>query len=65
MDGIVSLDHALWFHRPLRVDEWVYYDLHSLVNTGGRGTLRGTLHTADGRLCASVGQETLLRVVNP
>lgn len=63
MEGIVSLDHALWFHRPLRVDDWVYYDLHSLVNAGGRGTVRGTLHTADGRLCASVGQELLLRVI--
>jgi acyl-CoA thioesterase II len=64
IDGMVSLDHALWFHRPLRADEWIYYDVHSLVNTGGRGALRGTLHTADGRLAASVAQEMLLRVID-
>jgi acyl-CoA thioesterase-2 len=63
MDGIVSLDHALWFHRAMRADEWMYYDLHSLVNAGGRGMIRGTLHTEKGRLCASVAQELLLRVV--
>ena len=63
MDGIVSLDHALWFHRPMRADEWVYYDLHSLVNAGGRGMVRGTLHTEQGQLCASVAQELLLRVI--
>ncbi|MGQ0825881.1 MAG: acyl-CoA thioesterase [Actinomycetota bacterium] len=63
MDGIVSLDHSVWFHRPLRPDDWIYYDMHSLVNTGGRGALRGTLHGPDGRLAVSVAQEQLLRVL--
>ena len=37
--GMVSLDHAAWFHRPARADEWLFYDVHSLVNAGGRGLL--------------------------
>jgi acyl-CoA thioesterase-2 len=59
--GMVSLDHAAWFHRPLRADEWVLYDVHSLVNAGGRGLLRGTIHSADRHVAASVAQEMLLR----
>ena len=62
--GMVSLDHAAWFHRPLRADEWVLYDVHSLVNTNGRGVLRGTIYAPDGRLAASVAQEMLLRPVS-
>ncbi len=58
--GIVSIDHAVWFHQPLRADEWAFYDVHSLVNAGGRGALRGTVHSRDGRLCVSVVQETVL-----
>jgi acyl-CoA thioesterase II len=61
--GMVSVDHSAWFHRPLRADEWLYYDVHSLVNTGGRGLLRGTIYGPDGRLAASVAQEMLLRPV--
>lgn len=61
--GMVSLDHAVWFHRPLRADEWLLYDLHSLVNAGGRGLLRGTMHGPDRRLAVSVAQEMLLRPV--
>jgi acyl-CoA thioesterase II len=61
--GMVSLDHAVWFHRPARADEWILYDVHSLVNTGGRGLLRGTMHGTDRRLVASVAQEMLLRPV--
>jgi acyl-CoA thioesterase II len=59
--GMVSLDHAVWFHRPARADEWLLYDVHSLVNTGGRGLLRGTMHGTDRRLVVSVAQEMLLR----
>lgn len=59
--GIVSIDHAVWFHRPLRVDSWSYYDVHSLVNAGGRGLLRGAMYSRDGRLCVSVSQEMILR----
>lgn len=57
----VSLDHAVWFHRPARVDEWMLYSAEPVVNHGARGLARGTLHTADGTLLASVAQEALLR----
>jgi acyl-CoA thioesterase-2 len=59
--GMISIDHAAWFHRPLRADEWHFYDVHSLVNTGGRGLLRGTMYSADGHVAASVAQEMLLQ----
>jgi acyl-CoA thioesterase II len=61
--GMVSIDHAAWFHRPLRADGWCYYDVHSLVNTGGRGLLRGTIYGPDRHVAASVAQEMLLRLV--
>lgn len=56
-----SLDHALWFHRPLRMDEWLLYDLHALVNHGGRSTVRGAMYSRDGMLRMSVAQELLIR----
>jgi acyl-CoA thioesterase-2 len=58
-----SLDHAVWFHRPIRVDDWFFYDLHAVSNAGARGLTRGTLHDLGGVLGASVAQEALLRVV--
>jgi acyl-CoA thioesterase-2 len=58
-----SLDHALWFHRPIRADEWFLYDLHAVSNAGARGLTRGTMHAIDGVLGVSVAQEALLRVV--
>jgi acyl-CoA thioesterase II len=61
VEGIVSLDHAVWFHRPVRADEWLLYDVHSLVNAGGRGLLRGTMHRTDRSLVVSVAQEMRLR----
>jgi acyl-CoA thioesterase-2 len=60
-----SLDHAMWFHRPLRADEWYLYDLQSLSNAGSRGLARGTMHAADGTLGVSVAQEALLRAFDP
>ena len=60
--GMISLDHAVWFHRPTRADEWLHYDVHSLVNAGGRGTLRGTVRSVDGHIVLSVTQEMLLRI---
>jgi acyl-CoA thioesterase-2 len=60
-----SLDHAMWFHRPMRADQWFLYDLHSLSNAGSRGLARGTMHTADGVLGVSVAQEALLRSFDP
>lgn len=59
-----SLDHALWFHRPVRADQWLLYDLQCLVNHGGRATLRGVLFAQDGTLCASMSQELLIRALD-
>ena len=56
-----SLDHAMWFHRPFRADEWLLYDQVSPSASGGRGLATGRLFTLDGRLVASVVQEGLIR----
>ena len=61
--GMVSLDHAAWFHRPARADEWLFYDVHSLVNAGGRGLLRGAMFDQEGRVVVSVAQEMRLTPV--
>ena len=58
--GIISLDHSVWFHRPARADEWIHYDIHSVVNTNGRGLLHGSMYDEQGVRFASVAQETLL-----
>ena len=57
-----SLDHALWFHRPFRADEWLLYAQESPNANGGRGLARGSLFSRDGRLVATVIQEGLLRL---
>jgi acyl-CoA thioesterase-2 len=56
-----SLDHALWFHRPFRADDWLLYAQDSPNLSGSRGFSRGLIFTADGILVASVTQEGLLR----
>jgi acyl-CoA thioesterase-2 len=56
-----SLDHAVWFHRPWRADRWSIFDLHALVNAGGRATIRATMHGEDGTLHLSMAQELLIR----
>ena len=58
-----SLDHALWFHREFRADEWLLYDQASPSASGARGFATGRLYSADGRLVASVAQEGLIRPV--
>lgn len=60
MSGIISLDHAAWFHRPVPVDQWLFYDIESTINAGGRGFLRGEVFDEAGLHVASVSQETLL-----
>ena len=60
-----SLDHALWFHRPFRADEWLLYAEDSPSASGARGFNRGSLFSRDGRLIASVAQEGLIRVRAP
>ena len=57
-----SLDHAMWFHRPFRADEWLLYDCSSPSASGARGLATGRFFTRDGRLVATVVQEGLLRV---
>ncbi|MDG9702108.1 acyl-CoA thioesterase II [Streptomyces sp. DH37] len=57
-----SLDHAMWFHRPFRVDEWLLYDQESPTSQSGRGLGRGRIFTADGRLAITVMQEGVVRV---
>ena len=57
----VTLDHAMWFHRPARVDEWLLFSVDPVSNFGARGLARGALHTRDGVLVASIAQEALLR----
>lgn len=59
---MASLDHALWFHRPLRVDRWLLYALDSPSASGARGLARGQIFTEDGTLVASVAQEGLIRL---
>ena len=56
-----SLDHAIWFHRPFRADEWWLYDQVSPSASGGRGLALARVFSRDGRLVASVAQEGLIR----
>lgn len=63
--GMISLDHSAWFHRPARADSWLLQDVQSLVNAGGRGTLRGVIRNDQGLIVASMAQEMLLNPVTP
>jgi acyl-CoA thioesterase-2 len=58
---MASLDHAMWFHRPARVEEWLLVDCDSPSAQAGRGLARGLIYAEDGRLVASVAQEALMR----
>ena len=58
---IASLDHAMWFHREFRMDDWIFYVMHSPVAQGARALCRGDIYTRDGLLVASVAQEGLIR----
>jgi len=59
-----SLDHAMWFHRDFRFDDWLLYVIDSPSASGARGLCRGSLFTQDGRLVASTAQEGMLRVLD-
>ncbi len=61
---MASLDHALWFHREFRIDDWLLYAMDSPNAHGARGLARGQLFTADGQLVASTSQEGLIRIVD-
>jgi acyl-CoA thioesterase-2 len=58
---VASIDHAIWFHRDLRVDEWMLYAIESPSASGARGFSRGAIYARDGSLVASVAQEGLIR----
>lgn len=59
---VASLDHGMWFHRPVRLDDWLLYVQDSPSTQGARGYSRGALYSRDGQLIASVAQEGLIRV---
>lgn len=59
---VASLDHAMWWHRPARVDEWLLYVQESPSARGGRGLSNGRIYSRDGALVASVAQEVMVRV---
>jgi len=59
---VTSLDHAMWFHRPTRFDDWLLYVCDSPFAGGARGFNRGSLYDRSGRLVASVAQEGLVRL---
>jgi acyl-CoA thioesterase II len=58
---MASIDHAMWFHRTLRVDDWLLYDMESPSASGARGFARARVFARDGRLVASAAQEGLIR----
>jgi acyl-CoA thioesterase-2 len=61
---MASLDHALWFHRDFRADDWLLYSIDSPSAQGSRGLARGQIFDRAGRLVASTAQEGLIRVVS-
>lgn len=62
--SMASLDHAMWFHRQFRADEWLLYVSASASASGGRGLASGQFYSRDGRLVASVTQEGMIRLPN-
>ena len=62
---LASIDHAMWFHRPCRADDWLLYVHHSRTSGDGRGLTNGEFWTRDGVLAATVTQEALLRERRP
>ena len=62
---VASLDHAMWFHRPFRAQDWLLYALDSPSAGGARGFARGSIFDRDGRMVASVAQEGLIRMHPP
>lgn len=60
-----SLDHAVWFHRPVRADQWLLYDQTSPSATGARGFATANIYAQDGTMVASVAQEGLIRPIEP
>ena len=61
---IASIDHAMWFHRSVRVDDWLLYAVESPSASEARGFTSGSVFARDGRLVASAAQEGLIRVTS-
>ncbi len=61
---IASLDHAMWFHRPVRINDWLLYDCDSPSASGSRGLARGMIFNRSGKLVASTAQEGMIRVLD-
>lgn len=59
---MASLDHAIWFHRPFRADDWLFYETRVQSTGNGRGLAFGRIYAQDGTLVASTSQEGLLRL---
>ena len=64
-NAVASIDHALWFHRDVRADDWLLYSMDSPSAQGARGLSRGLIYDRSGRLVASVAQENLMRQIQP
>lgn len=62
---VASLDHSIWFHRPVKMDDWLLYAMDSPSASGGRGFCRGQIFNQQGELVASVAQEGLIRKIKP
>jgi acyl-CoA thioesterase II len=63
--GGASLDHTVYFHRPVRIDDWVFMELEPVSAAGARGVYRGTIHDRAGTLGATLVQENLMRPARP
>jgi acyl-CoA thioesterase-2 len=61
---MASLDHAMWFHRPFRADDWLLYAQSAVSTSGARGLAAGSIFTPEGKLAVSVMQEGLIRVLD-
>ncbi|MCB1756986.1 MAG: acyl-CoA thioesterase II [Gammaproteobacteria bacterium] len=63
--ALASIDHAIWYHRPLKVDEWLFYQCVPISTSGARGLARGSFIDRQGRLVATTVQEGLMRKMTP
>lgn len=61
---LASLDHAMWFHRPFRIDEWLLYECEAVSASRARGLAKGAFYTEHGELVCTVTQEGLIRVLD-
>ena len=61
---IATIDHAMWFHRPINMNEWLLYAMESPFSGGSRGLVRGQIFNQNGKLVASTMQEGLMRKVD-